>query len=221
MRSLLRLTLLAAFSLVFVTSIYFQAGSGQVGEEQDRIVEVPSFSNEPVKISKLRAKGREVRAGEKFKDSNDWFKGLTIKISNTSDKPVNYVSLLVTFPRPKEQKEAGRLPFGERLTYGFSPVDLEGPAGSGPAPSIPPGESIELALSEEYFDEYTSVLKRLAFPDAIKRIEVTVQEVGFEDGLLWSAGQFWRRDPNNHDKYVPVSKGEGKSPFFLNRPAPR
>jgi hypothetical protein len=214
MSPLLRLSLLLAFSLVFVTSIYFQTSSGQVGEEQDRIIEVPVFSNEPVKISGLKAKGRGVRAGEKFKDSNDWFKGLTIKIRNTSDKPVKYVSVLVSFPRPKEQKEAGRLPFGEQLTYGFSPVDTKAAAGSSLTPSIPPGESIELVLSEKHFDEYTSVLKRLAFPDAIKRIELTLQEVGFEDGLLWSGGEFWRRDPNNRDNYVPVSKGEGKSLFF-------
>lgn len=214
MRSLLRLSLLLVSSLVFVTSIYFQASSGQEGEEQDRIIEVPSFSNEPVKISELRAKGRKVRVGEKFKDSHDWFKGLTIKIRNTSDKPVKYVSVLVSFPRPKEQKEAGQLPFGEQLTYGFSPVDTRAAAGSSPTPSIPPGESIELVLSEKLFDEYTSVLKRLAFPDAIKRIELTLQEVGFEDGLLWSGGEFWRRDPNNYDKYVPASEGEGRPPFF-------
>lgn len=205
MSPLLRLILLVAFSVVFVTSMHFHSSSGQVGEEQDRIIEVPSFSNEPVKISELRAKGRAVRAGEKFKDSDDWFKGLAIKISNTSDKPVKYVSVLVSFPRPKEQKEAGRLPFGERLTYGFSPVDVKAPAGSGPIPSIPPGESIELVLSEKFFNEYGTALKRLAFPDAIKRIEITLQEVGFEDGLLWSGGEFWRRDPNNRDNYVPVS----------------
>lgn len=214
MSPLLRLSLLLAFLLVFVTSIYFQASSGQIGEEQDRVIKVPSFSNEPVKISELKAKGREVRAGEKFKDYNDWFKGLTIKIRNTSDKPVKYVSVLVSFPRPIEQKEAGRLPFGEQLTYGFSPVDTKAAEGSSPTPSIPPGESIELVLSEKYFDEYTRVLKRLAFPDAIKRIELTLQEVGFEDGLLWSGGEFWRRDPNNHDRYVPLSKGEVKSFFF-------
>lgn len=214
MRPLLRVILLAASPLVLVTSIYLQASSGQVGEEYDRIIEAPSFSNEPVKISELRAKGRVVRAGEKFKDSNDWFKGLAIKISNTSDKPVKYVSVLITFLRPKEQEESGQLPFGDRLTYGFSPIDPKVPAGSSPAPSIPPGESIEMVLSEKYFDEYVTVLKRLAFPDAIKRIEVTLQEVGFEDGLLWSGGELWRRDPNNHDKYVPVSKGEVKSFFF-------
>lgn len=157
MSPLLRLSLPPAFSLVFITSIYLQPSFGQVGEGQDRIIEAPSFSNEPVKISELKAKGREVRAGEKFKDSNDWFKGLTIKIRNTSDKPVKYVSVLISFPRPKEQKEAGRLPFGEQLTYGFSPVDAKASAGSSPTPSIPPGESIELVLSEKHFDEYTSV----------------------------------------------------------------
>lgn len=195
MSPLLRLSLLPALSLVFVTSIYYQASSGQAGEEQDRTIEAPSFSNEPVKISELRVKGRGVRAGEKFKDSNDWFKGLTIKISNTSDRPVMYVSVLLSFPRPKEQKGAGRLPFGERLTYGFSPVDMKAAGGSGPVPSIRPGENIELVLSEKYFNEYVSALKGLAFPDAIRRIEITVQEVGFEDGLLWSGGEFWRRDP--------------------------
>jgi len=214
MSPLLRLILPAVFPLVLITSIFLQASSGQAGEEQDRSIEAPSFSNEPVKISELKAKGRGVRAGEKFKDSDDWFKGLAIKIRNTSDKPVKYVSVLITFPRPKEQKESGRLPFGDRITYGVGPVDPEVPTGSGPAPSIPPGESIELVLSEKHFDEYVTVLRRLAFPDAIKRMEVAVQEVEFEDGLLWSGGEFRRRDPNDRDKYVPASNGEGKPPFF-------
>jgi hypothetical protein len=214
MNFLLRLGLLAGFSLLFVIFSHFRTTSGQVGEEQDRIIEVPSFPNEPVKITGLKAKKGAVRAGEKFKDSDDWFRGLTVKIKNSSNKPVNYVSVLVTFTRPKGQKEAGRLPFGEHLTYGVSPTDLKGSTASGSPPSIPPGESVELSLPEKYFDEYKILLQRLDFPDAIKRIEVSLQEVGFEGGLLWSGGEFWRQDPNNQNKYVPVSKGKGESFFF-------
>lgn len=216
-----QLRLTALMLVLFVIPLQFMSASSRVTDEQDRLIEVPSFPTQPVRITSVKTRKGELKVGEKFKDTDGWFKGLTIRIKNVSDKPVNYVSALVTFIRPKEQREEGRLPFGERLTYGISPVDLNGSATPGPAPSIPPGESIELGLPETDSEEYTAMLKRLAFPDAIKRIEISLQEVGFEDGVLWSGGRFWRRDPSNLNKYVPVSKGKGESPFFLKRPTPR
>ena len=214
MTTLLRLCLLAALLVVLVLPARFITTFSQVDDEQDRIVETLTFSDEPVKITEVKAKKGLLRVGQKFKDTNDWFKGLTLKIKNTSDKPVNYVSALVTFTRPKEQKDAGRIPFGEPLIYGISPVELKKIASSNPAPSIPPGESIELSLPEKYFDEYKAILKRLDFPDSIKRIEVSLQEVGFEGGLLWSGGEYWRQDSNNPDKFIPLSKEKKTLLFF-------
>lgn len=214
MNLIFRSALLLALSVIFVSSTLFLPTSGQVTGGQDRIIESQSFPNEPVKITGVKAKKGLLKAGEKFKDADDWFKGLTLTIKNTSDKPVNYISALITFTRPQEQKDAGRIPFGEPLTYGVSPVDLKGSSGSYPAPSILPGESIELGLSEKDFAEFKSLLKRLDFPDAITRIEVSLQEVGFEEGLFWSGGEYWRRNPNNPDKFIPLSKRDGNVFFF-------
>lgn len=201
-------------SSLFIILFVSLATSGQVTGDQDRIVELLPFRGEPVKITDIKTKTRVLKAGEKFKGPDDWFKGLTITIKNTSVKPVNYVSALVTFARPREQKEAGRIPFGEPLLYGISPIDLKASPASKPAPSIPPGESIEIGFHEKDFDDFKKTLKSLDFPDAITHIEITLQEVGFEDGLLWSGGEYWRQEPNGQDKFVPVSKegrGNGQS----------
>ena len=175
----------------FVLSGQFMLTSSQTNEEHDRLIETPSFPDAPVKITRVKAKKGEVRVGEKFKDTNDWFKGLAVRVKNTSDKPVNYVSVLVIFTRPRAQKEEGRLPFGEPLVYGRSPADSKGPPPI-PVPPIPPGEHIELNLPERYFDEYTALLKKLDFPESLSHMEISIQEVGFEDGLLWSGGVLWR-----------------------------
>lgn len=162
----------------------------QIEEDQDRLIEIVSFRNEPVRIAEVKSKKGALKTGVKFRDADDWFTGLRIKIQNTSGKPVNYVSALVTFTRPKEQKEAGRIPFGAPLTYGTSPLEIKKSGSANSAPSIPPDENIELSLAETDVDEYKTLLKRLDFPDAITRIEIMLQEVGFEDGLLWSGGEY-------------------------------
>src|SRR5205085_5375576 len=82
--------------------------------------------------------------------------------------------------------------------------------------AIASGESIELFMPDEAYSGTKTILKELKFPESIKRIEIIVEAVGFEDGTAWSGGRLWRRDSNAPRGWSPVEKPQGSA---LNRTA--
>ena len=182
---------------------------GLTQQDKGRSIDRQAFSNEPVKISVVKAKKGEIKLGEKFSDDDDWFKGLKVVVENVSGKPVTYVRVGVIFHRPQSQEAAPGYPYGEALTYGVDPFSPEGSDTSNQAKAIAAGKSIELALPDEIYVGTKEILKKLKFPESIKRIEVTVETVGFEDGTAWNAGQLWRRDPGAPHGWRPVENPQG------------
>jgi hypothetical protein len=91
------------------------------------------------------------------------------------------------FIKPKE-RETDSIPLGEWLTYGVSPLDRKG-SGTQQAQSILPGDSIELSLNDKSYEAIGLELKKLKYPESIEQIEFSIQEVGFEDGAVWSGGE--------------------------------
>jgi len=51
-------------------------------------------------------------------------------------------------------------------------------------------------LNDKSYEPIKIHLKKLNYPESISHIELSIQEVGFEDGTVWSGGEFWRPDPN-------------------------
>lgn len=201
-RLMVIITLLASGTLLSV----FLPVVNHAYQKQDRIIEKSSFPNEPVKITLVKTKKGVTKLGEKFsEDDDDWFKGLIVRVENISNKPINYISVMLVILRPKEQEAAGLHPFGEPLGYGISPFHSQD-SPSKPVQAIAPGGSVELVLTDESFEENKNLLKRLGFSDSIKRIELSLQEVGFEDGTVWSGGELWKRDSDNPDKLIPLSQ---------------
>lgn len=178
-------------------------------EEQERTIEKQSFSNEPVKITVVKTKKGVVNPGEKFKDKTEWFKGLKVIVENVSDKPVTYIRVGILFSRPKGG--AQDYPYGEPLEYGVNPFSPEGSEKSNQARAIAPGKSIELVMPDVAYSYTKAILKELKFPESIKRIEIAVETVGFEDGTAWSGGQMWRRDQTAPRGWSPVEKPLGSA----------
>lgn len=174
---------------------------------QDRIIEKPSSSKEPVKIRAVKAKKGEIKLGEKFVGPEDWFNGLTIDVENIADKAITHISILMLFPRPHDHEAAEEPPFGESLKYGLSPyAPITSIAVSNQVQPIQPGGSINLTLSEELYVIVKQFLKKNKYPASIKKIELSIEDIGFIDGTAWRAGQLWRRDPSNPEKWVPVEQ---------------
>ena len=177
-------------------------GFKRAGQEPDKVVEKLEFANAPVTVAAVKVKKGLVEAGKKFSDDEDWLKYLTVRVKNISGKRVNYVSVLVVFTRPKNQDDSKEAPFGDSLRYGNS--TFSNPPSAGRAPAILPSETVYLTWDEHSYEVNLSVLQRLKYPKSLKKVEIYVEEVGFEDGTVWSGGLFFRRDPNNPKKLIPA-----------------
>jgi hypothetical protein len=194
-------------SIVVTLSVAFMTPFGRAGQDGERVVDKQAFANEPVKIRaiKTRRNGavKEITAGKKFNDTDDWLKGLTVNVENISGKNINFVSVLIVHARDKTDEASSGAPFGDFISYGVSPFKRS----SAPAQVqvIPPGGSVELTLSERAYDENNIALKNLKYTKGVKRIELSVEEVGFEDGTAWSKGQFWRPDPSKPGQWLRLS----------------
>ncbi len=211
----LRLAMLVLLSAVAVFSGLLITVSSQIDQEE-RIVEKQAFGNEPVKIKAIKINKKDVAAGKKFSGADDWLNGIRVTVENKSEKNVNHVSVLVVYARAENDEASKEAPFGDSITYGVSPFRKS----SAPAQvqAIPPGGSVDLFLSEHTYNENNLVLKRLKYTKSIKKIELTVEEVGFEDGTAWSKGQYWEPDPSNPGQWLrPEQKIGGASPgkFFF------
>ncbi|HYG09972.1 MAG TPA: hypothetical protein VD835_08510 [Pyrinomonadaceae bacterium] len=195
--------------------------TGIAQQEQERIIEKQSFSNEPVKITVIKTKQGAVKIGEKFKDEIDWLKGLKIIVENSSGKPVTYVRVGLSFPRPENHETSKESPYGESLEYGVNPVATEGVEAANQIQAIAPGKSIELMMPDEAYEGTKALLKELKFPENIKRVKVMVEAVGFEDGTTWNGGRFWRRDPASPKGWSPIEELPGsalnRTAFFLTQ----
>ncbi|MGI9104716.1 MAG: hypothetical protein ACR2G4_00550 [Pyrinomonadaceae bacterium] len=208
------LVLLAAS--LWTVSFTGASPTGIAQQEQDRIIEKQSFSNEPVKITVVKTKKGAVNTDEKFNDGTDWLKGLKIIVENTSGKPVTYVRVGLSFPRPENHETSKENPYGESLEYGINPLVTEGVEVTNQIQAIAPGKSIELMMPDEAYDGTKALLNELKFPENIKRVKVMVEAVGFEDGTAWNGGRFWRRDPTSPKGWSPIEKLLGSA---LNRTA--
>jgi len=214
MSTFFRFLILGIFSGGIALLLIGASNIGIAHQEHDRMIEKLSFPNEPVKISVVKTKKGEVNIGKKFNDETDWLKGLKIIVENTSGKPVSYVRVKLSFPRPENHETSKQNPYSESLEYGVDPVATEGVEITDQIQAIAPGKSIELIMPDEAYAGTKALLKELKFPENIKRVIVMVEAVGFEDGTAWNGGQFWRRDPASPRGWSRIEKLLGSA---LNR----
>ncbi len=195
-------SILGALSFMLFSTI------GVAAQEQDRLIEKQSNLNEPVKITVVKTKRGQIVPGKKFSDDNDWFKGLTVSVTNNSGKTVNYIGIRLTFPRPEDDGTANEPPFVDSLEYGISPFVDKGslPPSLTPPRAINLGETIALTLSDHWFDRYKRALTKIKYPTSIKRIEILVEEVGFSDDTVWTLGVRYRRDPSNPGEWIKIEE---------------
>lgn len=145
-------------------------------------------------------------------------KGLTVNVENKSNKNINYVSVLIVYSRVENDEASNEAPLGDSIPYGVSPFrKSSAPAQVHP---IPPGGSIDLALTERAYDENVVASKNLKYKKSVRRIELSVEEVGFEDGTAWSKGQYWKPDPDKPGQWLPLEQEVGRSTlgrFFFRK----
>lgn len=169
--------------------------AGVAGQGRERVLVVKDDFDPPVKIKAVKAKGRPVKSGEKILGGEDWFEGLTVSLTNDTDKTILSISIMVYFIRPDEQKkEPG---FADDLEYGIDPFGLEpGSEYHTDKPTIPPGGTVDISYTATNLASTKSILNQLGYLPTHKGIEIHVRSISFSDGTGWHTGTYYQRDPD-------------------------
>jgi hypothetical protein len=170
-------------------------------EAQERVIELPAYGmKEVTEITEVKVKDTSVIHGKSFVAGDDWLNGLSVRVKNTSGKPIAFLRLNLRFPEAhyKDGSLAGKIEFGREPDKTHVPGNLE---------LINFEDSIELVLKEDKYNELREFIRQRSPGIAISKVIIHVGTVIFADGTLWSNGFFFRRsDPNNPRKWIPVSQ---------------
>jgi hypothetical protein len=183
--------------------------------QQDRTVVRKPWSVEPVKVVAARNKKKEkIDIGKAFDDDDDWLDGFTVTVVNNSGKTVTAMNIEMVFRR---EPGDSRPPAAQDLYFGPSPSRPEY-LHRDPNKVIKPGETGELSLSPENYQSLKLLLQKAGYPTSIKRVELEIREVGFEDGSVLETGTLFLPDPKHPND--PTKKIRPDKKFQHNRKNP-
>src|SRR6266567_3050627 len=187
--------------------------TGAMGQEQGRLVARKPWRVEPVKVVSAKTKKRgKIEIGKAFDAEDDWLDGFAITVQNGSDKIVTALTIEMIFPRDVGDT---RKKFLQELHFGPSPFEAQY-TNRDPNKVIKPGETVDLEVEPQTYNSIEGALQKLGYPNSIKRIELTIREVGFEDGSALLSGTLYAQDPNN-----PSDPTKKIRPDKLKPPGPR
>jgi len=214
-------------SLVFILALIGSVNGGASGirtqnkpQEEDILVKKSSYPNEPIQIVKVKNKKGKINLNKSFKDDpTEVLREFAITVNNSSGKNITHLDFFLFFPRTDkaESSEDGSYTF--ELTFGVSPLSEH--YGQyrklNPTKLIKKNETFELALTDEEYDHIIKVLNSLGYPPKIKKVEIWVNEVGFEDGTTWKSGRMFQNGESELNE-LRRPRSAPREGFFLPTP---
>ena len=202
--------LLPAFILFVFLLLQFVATSQQADRRERVIDDKHSYRDCPIRIIGVETCKTTVTLGIQFLGDEDWMKGLTVRIKNTSGKVVTHVGIAIRLDRPGDQ--SGQPGAVWDLWYGVSPFYFK-PEESIPPPMvrlIQPGETESIVLSDTEYNAMRAFLTDVNFPPSIEKVHISVSTIGFDDGTAWG-GSLYRRDQGLRRGWRAVDKPKGSA----------
>lgn len=193
-RYIARVTLIMLLGVSLVSAVWL-ADSRANSQQPDRIVVRKPWPVEPVRVVAVKTKKKEnIEIGKAFDGDDDWLDGFTVTVANNSDKTATTMEIEMVFRREPGDT---RHPLGHALHFG--------PSASGPEylqrdPNkiIKVSGTVELGLSREDYKNLQRDFEQTGYlKNSIKRVELVVREVGFEDGSMLQTGTLYLQDPAN------------------------
>lgn len=165
-------------------------------QEEEKVFEKLRPSHpEPTEMVEIRTTKKAVKLGEKFDEGDDWLNGATFKLKNTSGKEIVYVELDLNFPETTSS--------GNEMSFPLKLGRRPGESNSTRAPLLlKPGEDVGITLGEKKYEELTRFIETRQPISNLTKVRVSFGFVVFNDGTAWSAGNFYRQDPNNPKRYI-------------------
>ena len=176
-----------------------QNGSREVSKNQRKLVK-SNWRGEPVQVRKVALKGKPAEFGKAFSDADDdWLKGFSLNVTNSSNKDIVFVELTLTFFGKEEGLTPARTPLAYPVLYGASEGFLDGSTTAHP---IRPNESINIILTDEAYDELKQMLLTNNYPMIFRHVDVRLDKVVFADGTVWYKSYYFYPDPNNPKRFI-------------------
>lgn len=207
-RFIARGTLITVVGVTIVLAAWL-VDSRANSQQPDRIVVRKPWPVEPVRVVAVKTKNKaNVEIGKAFVEDDDWLDGFTVKVVNNYHKTVTVMTISMVFRR-----DAGdiRPPFAWNLHFGPGAMTAEY-KDRDPNKVVKAGETFELGVSPEDYKLIKAAFEETGYPTKIKRVELVVREVGFEDGSVLYSGTVWSQDPDHPDdptKKVRVPESPG------------
>ena len=189
--------------------------------EHERVLKKGTYRNPVTDILNVRVKGSPAAFDRKISADDEWLKGITVGVKNTSTKPIVYFELQIRLFGEKGDEEAiGKPPFIYPLSYGDYQYDpSQPPVSASPNQALAPGDSVDIALTDEAYDSLISTLLAAAYPPTLKHAEISVTDVIFADGTRWYKSMFLRRDPRNAKKWLRIGETRSRPENYNPRPS--
>jgi hypothetical protein len=176
-RSRLALAALMFFSMLIALSRTFSSSSftrALAKTQQERLIEDKIPKHVPIKIKFKAEKEKE------FKDlgNKEWQSNFAVEVTNTSDKPIYYLDIWLTYP---EIKSENNRTIGVPLRYGrmdFVDFDIR------PIPTdvpLKPGETFIFTIPEQDQIGWRAHKRIFKAPDPV-RFELSLTQLSFGDG---------------------------------------
>ena len=180
-------------------SILSQPASAGTQQGQRKSVTEAFATNPQFKISKLRIGSEPREFGEEFDETDDWTRRLSFEIDSIAAKPITFVQINLKFPDTLSTGNIMVYTLGVGNRPGASQVASENPL------YLKPGDKMKIDVANDYSQLEKFIRVRHSMKD-IRKVELEVGFIGFEDGTAWAAGDFLRPDPNNPRRYINVGR---------------
>ncbi len=159
-------------------------------------------SNAPVKIVDLKVDKKHIVSAEELPDSSSWPHTLAINISNESGKTIRYIDFGLFLWESRVGRDGVPLHFV--MHYGNRKL-LE--KDSELRESAERDRTFSVPISTIDAGELSNLLVR--YGTTRKRLDIQIEEIVFDDGTVWSIGSWYRFDPADPDKLVPIQEKRG------------
>jgi hypothetical protein len=169
------------------------------GTDGMRVVNVSEAPKSVVAIADIKSDDVDRQPGERFNGGPNWVKNISLKLRNTTEKPIIFITLNVNFP---ETRSVGNL-----MSY---------PLQFGEMPGVPPGTSkpkqlrlepggtvgVDLATEFERIRKFVSSRYPL---ESVNEVQLEIGFVVFGDNTGWAAGNFLQQDPKDPRRWYPLT----------------
>lgn len=166
------------------------ASTFSLADERERRIALKDDHRCPLKISSVKAKGKQIDTSKPFIDGDDWLRGLTVEVVNPSELTVTFVQVELFFPHPDKKPGASFT-----IDYGDNPFRYNS-AAEMPLLSVKPvlpGGNVELGLTDAHLPSIASLLQAAEIKTN-DYVRIRVNLIGFSDGTAWT-GQMAQRNP--------------------------